>query len=149
MALAERLGIGGRVEFAGYVSKVESGLGDCDLFALITNWEGFPRSILEAMRAGLPVVASDVGGCRESVIDGDNGRVVPRGDLPALTAALQQILANPALRLRMGRRGYQLYCESFSFETMYQTYLRLYATLIPTRDVEQVVICPAAPTFDR
>jgi len=55
-------------------------LSKAQIFVLVSNWEGFPLTILEAMRAGLPVVASDVGGVREAVDDGNTGLPVPRGE---------------------------------------------------------------------
>jgi glycosyltransferase involved in cell wall biosynthesis len=63
------------VQFLGRRSDISNLLREAAIFALPTHWEGFPLSILEAMRAGLPVVTSDVGGIREAVIDGKNGFV--------------------------------------------------------------------------
>lgn len=126
---ASELGIADRVRFAGYLSAVEDELPRHDVFALISNWEGFPRSILEAMRCGLPVIASDVGGSREAVLDGVTGRVVARGDRDGLVEALAELLGSPGRRAHMGRRGHELYRERFTFDAMYQNYLRLYASL--------------------
>ncbi|WP_161537544.1 glycosyltransferase family 4 protein, partial [Escherichia albertii] len=67
--LAAELGISDRVQFLGERHDVAHLLHQSDVFLLISNWEGFPRSILEAMRAGIPVIASDVGGSSESVTD--------------------------------------------------------------------------------
>ena len=139
-ALVRQLGLGDRVEFAGYSTAVEEQLAGADLFALITNWEGFPRSILEAMRAGLPVVASDVGGCRESVLDGETGRIVPKGDGEALAGVLRELLGDGELRERLGRRGFEVYRDRFSFERMYQAYLDLYRSVFSEA-------CPSAATL--
>ena len=121
--------ISARVEFAGYSDCVEAHLDRADIFALITHWEGFPRSILEAMRAGLPVIFSDVGGCRESVTDGVTGRVVRHGDQKYLTGVLRELLEDRDQRIEMGIHARKMYTEKFTFEIMYQKYLDLYRTL--------------------
>ena len=79
-ALTESLGIGSRVRFLGAREGVCEVLRGADVYALISDWEGFPRSILEAMSVGLPVVASDVGGVSEAVRDAETGFLVPRQD---------------------------------------------------------------------
>jgi glycosyltransferase involved in cell wall biosynthesis len=127
---AARLGLSERITFAGYSDQVEDFLSGCDLFALVSRWEGFPRSILEAMCESLPVLTSDVGGSKEAVIDGETGRVVKPGDLNELIAALRELVTAPDLCRRMGERGRQVYLERFSFDLMYQKYLRLYRSLL-------------------
>jgi glycosyltransferase involved in cell wall biosynthesis len=127
--VARQCGITSRVEFAGYSDRVEAHLARADIFALITHWEGFPRSILEAMRAGLPVIVSDVGGCSESVTDGVTGRVVRHGDQKHLVGALRELLGGRERRLEMGIRARETYTERFTFEIMYEKYLDVYRTL--------------------
>lgn len=130
--LANELGIAPRVDFVGYSDNVADYLAKADLFALVTHWEGFPRSILEAMRASLPVVVSDVGGCSESVLDGVNGRVVPHGDRKALAEALEQLITEHGTRREMTAESRRLYEERFTFEIMYKRYLELYKELCIT-----------------
>lgn len=127
--IARNCGIDSRVEFAGYSDCVDAHLNGADIFALITHWEGFPRSILEAMRAGLPVIVSDVGGCSEAVSDGATGRVVRHGDRKHLTAALRDLLSNREKRLDMGIHARKMYEEKFTFEILYEKYLDVYRTL--------------------
>ncbi|MEX2580996.1 MAG: glycosyltransferase family 4 protein [Verrucomicrobiales bacterium] len=129
--LATEFGLDGRVDFAGYSSRVDRHLESHDLFALVTNWEGFPRSILEAMSASLPVLVSDVGGSRESVVDGKTGRLVPPSDEAALVETLRELLTDPEELWRMGQAGRQRYAERFTFETMYANYTTLYERLVP------------------
>ena len=129
-ALARELDLDGMVTFAGYNANVSECLAKADLFVLATNWEGFPRSILEAMRSGLPVIASQVGGCHESVIDGVTGVIVPQGDRMKLRDALGDLIDNPAKRQAMGRAGRELYLREFTFEAMYEKYRRLYDELL-------------------
>ena len=74
------LGLAPRVTFRGPVDDVPALLARAQIYLLVSNWEGFPRSILEAMRAGLPVVASRVGGVAEAVEDGGSGFLAARGD---------------------------------------------------------------------
>ena len=116
--LAGQLGLTSRVDFLGDRSDIAAVLERASIFALPTNWEGFPLSILEAMRAGLPVVANDVGGVSESVTDGVNGFLVPRGDTPAMAVHLERLLANPELRLRMGQASRQAFQQNFTLQSM-------------------------------
>jgi glycosyltransferase involved in cell wall biosynthesis len=106
-----------RIVFHGYLGDPAPMLARAHLFVLSSRSEAFPRSILEAMRAGLPVVATDVGGVREAVSDA-NGVVVPPGDSAALRQALQQLLQSPRKRQLMGAVGHQIYRERFRFGLM-------------------------------
>jgi glycosyltransferase involved in cell wall biosynthesis len=106
------------VEFLGQRQDVAEILAASNLFVLSTNWEGFPLSILEAMRAGLPVIATDVDGVREAITDGDNGLLVRARDLDGLTEAIRRLVADPAIRERMGARGRIAYEERFSVGAM-------------------------------
>lgn len=117
-SLAASLGLASRVRFAGYRDDVPARLADAQVFVLATKWEGFPRSILEAMRAGLPVIASEVGGVRESVRDGETGFVVPCGDVGALRDRLQLLLTSPGQRRSMGAAGRAWYEKRFSMERL-------------------------------
>lgn len=128
---AELLGLTDRVEFLGDRSDVSAQLRQASIFALATNWEGFPLSILEAMRAGLPVVASDVGGVREAVLDGQNGFLIARHDTAAFTRALGRLLADADLRGRMARNSRRLFEERFTAELMLRKTLSLYRQAVP------------------
>ena len=108
---------------------MEKHLAEADVFTLITHWEGFPRSILEAMRSGLPVIASDVGGSREAVINGENGHIVPHGSQEDLVNALRNVISNKEIRQKMGQRSREMFEENFTFEHMYQRYQELYKSL--------------------
>jgi glycosyltransferase involved in cell wall biosynthesis len=125
-AMTRDLGFGERVRFWGQRMDVAERLADAQVAVLTTNWEGFPRSILEAMRAGLPVVASAVGGIAESVHDGENGFVVPRGDAAVLRQRLQQLLGDPSLRIRMGRHGRERYERHFTLDHTVEKTLAIY-----------------------
>jgi glycosyltransferase involved in cell wall biosynthesis len=114
---------------------VDKRLAEAQVALLITNWEGFPRSILEAMRAGLPVVASAVGGVAESVKDGDTGFVVPQGDVGRLRSRLQQLVADSELRIRMGRSGRQRYERNFTLEHTVEKTLAVYHQIVDNHPV--------------
>jgi glycosyltransferase involved in cell wall biosynthesis len=94
-----------RIQFLGYRSDVPALLRASDIFTLPSHREGMPRSIIEAMLSGLPVVATDIRGSREEVADGKTGTLVPLGDVAALARALQRLAANAALRTAYGRAG--------------------------------------------
>jgi glycosyltransferase involved in cell wall biosynthesis len=103
------------------------------VFLLITNWEGFPRSVLEAMRAGLPVVSSDVGGVSESVEPGRTGFLVPRGDAGELQKRLRQLLTDAELRMRLGQEGRRQYENRFQFDRTTARTMSIYRDVLSQR----------------
>ncbi len=133
-SLIESHGLSDRVAVHGLCGDVAERLAQSQVFLLISNWEGLPRSILEAMRAGLPVVASDVGGVHEAVEEEETGYLVPPGDAGVLAARLAALLEDPALRKAMGRAGRDRYHEGFRFERMYQETLGVYRSLLEVTD---------------
>lgn len=94
-----------RIRFLGYRQDVPDLLRAADIFTLPSHREGMPRSIIEAMLTGLPVVATDIRGAREEVLDGTTGLLVPVRDPTALARALATLAADPRLRARMGAAG--------------------------------------------
>ncbi|HEY3050765.1 MAG TPA: glycosyltransferase family 4 protein [Gaiellaceae bacterium] len=100
-----RLGLDGRVRLAGERDDVPALLADSDAFVLSSRSEGLPVSVLEAMAAELPVVASEVGGLRELVVDGETGILVLPGDAPALATALRRLIEDRDLRGTLGAAG--------------------------------------------
>jgi glycosyltransferase involved in cell wall biosynthesis len=94
-----------RIRFLGYRADVPALLRAADIFVLPSHREGMPRSIIEAMLCGLPVVATDIRGAREEVVEGETGRLVPVAAPAALAAALAELAADPALRAAMGAAG--------------------------------------------
>lgn len=102
---------------------------DADVFCLPSWWEAMPLSVLEAMAAGLPVVATDVGDVARAVVDGVTGHVVPPHDPERLANALQRLLADPDLRGRMGAAGRARAVELFSSEVTAAAVSALYVEL--------------------
>jgi glycosyltransferase involved in cell wall biosynthesis len=118
-ALARELALDDRVRFLGRRGDVPETLARAQAFALCSRSEGFPLSTLEAMRAGLPVVVSRVGGAPEAVVDGETGYVVHTNDVAGWRDRLAALAGDPALRARMGASGRALYEARFIFERMY------------------------------
>jgi len=104
-ARAEALGVARRVRLLGARHDVAQLLAACDLFVLPSRFEGLPISVLEAMAAAKPVVATRIGGTDEAVVDGETGILVPPGDAGALAAAIRTFLADPELARRSGEAG--------------------------------------------
>jgi glycosyltransferase involved in cell wall biosynthesis len=129
-ALAASLGVVDRLLITGWSGEARRYLPTFDVFALPSRWEGMPLGILEAMHAGLPVVAGDVGSVAEAVLDGGTGFVVPAEDHAALGERLGRLLADASLRERMGRRGREVANASFTDKVMAARYERLYARLL-------------------
>ena len=129
--MAAASGISDRVRFLGLRNDVEAILAEGQIFLLISNWEGFPRSIIEAMRAGLPVIASDVGGVAEAVQDGTTGYVIAPKDAAALESRLRSLLDEPAERVRMGSQARSSYEARYRFERMANENLAVYRSILP------------------
>jgi glycosyltransferase involved in cell wall biosynthesis len=127
---AEECGISSCVRFLGECADVSGLLADTDIFVLISNAEAFPISILEAMRAALPVVATDTGGVREAVSDGDNGFLVARADTNTLSERLSVLIKSPASRLAMGYSSRQRFLGNYEWNSMLDQTEALYAGLL-------------------
>lgn len=112
------LGLTDRVVLEGTRDDVPEILAQSHVFALVSRQEGLPLSILEAMRAGLPVVASDVGGVREAVQAGVTGALVARGDAVGLARSLEALLTDPAARASQGAAGRRAFEARFTAERM-------------------------------
>ena len=127
--MAADRGLSGRVDFLGVRNDVDSILARSHIFVLPSNWEGFPLTILEAMRAGLPVIASDVGGVREAVVDGVTGYLVPRDDVQALAERLRRLIRDNGLRTTLGKRARDVFLSEFVDEKMFAEVQAVYSAL--------------------
>ncbi len=126
----EQLGISHKVSFLGFRQDIAEILAQVQVYALISNWEGLPCTIIEAMRAGLPVIASDVGGVKEIVLEGQTGYLVPRGDIQGLRQKLNYLIGNEPARISMGIMGRQKYESQLTFKHMYEQTLTAYQEVI-------------------
>src|ERR671937_595478 len=122
----DRLGVRDRVVLTGERDDVPRLLADAGVFVLSTRAEGLPLSVLEAMAAGLPVVASDIGASRELVVDGETGFLFPRGNVDALATALERLLRDPGLRERLGAAGRTRVKQLFELGPFVEAHLQLY-----------------------
>jgi glycosyltransferase involved in cell wall biosynthesis len=123
--LASELGISERVRFLGGVADPAPLYSAFDLFALSSDTEQMPLSVIEAMAAGLPVVGTDVGDVRSMVADANAPFIAPRDDA-ALASALQVLLSDPALRARLGTENRAKAEREFDQETMFAAYAGLF-----------------------
>ena len=123
------LGIDGQLRLLGHRPDIDTVLAALDVFALPSRSEGLSNTILEAMAAGLPVVATRVGGADEMVIHGTTGLLVPASSPQELAAALRRILSDPAMRTAMGKAGRARVEREFDLAETIRRYERLYTDL--------------------
>lgn len=129
-AQAAALGLGRRVWFPGHQADISRWLRAMDVFVLPSLAEGLPMSLLEAMAAGRPVVASRVGGIPEVVRDGVEGRLVPPGDVTALADACLAYLRDPSAREAVGACARARVAEAYTIEATGPRYVDLYRRLV-------------------
>ena len=110
----EKLGVHDRVRMFGFHSNVPALLPGFDIFCLTSDFEGTPNAVLEAMAAGLPVIATRVGGIPHIVRDGETGFLIEPGDVMGLADALRELLREPQRARRMGAAGRQRAEAEFS-----------------------------------
>jgi glycosyltransferase involved in cell wall biosynthesis len=120
VAQAERAGIGGAVHLVGHREEVDACLAGMDCFVLPSLNEGMGRALIEAMAAGLPVIASQVGGIPALIRDGKNGLLVPAGNSRALADALRRVLRHPQWAGELGTKAMQRIGTGYGVETMVQ-----------------------------
>jgi len=113
MRLRDELGLGESLVLTGYRTDVPAILAALDLFVLPSYREGMPYALLEAMATGLPVVATNIRGCREEVVEGVTGVLVPPRDVGELAGAIAKILSTGGLAARMGAAGRSRVLEKF------------------------------------
>lgn len=134
-----RLDLTELVELVGERDDVAGILASSHIFALSSRSEALPISVLEAMAAGLPVVASRVGGVPELVLDGETGLIVPASDPRALAAALQCLVHDPALRARLGAAGRRRVEKLFRLDSFLEAHLDLYSRELAARGLPRPV----------
>jgi glycosyltransferase involved in cell wall biosynthesis len=103
----------GTLKYLGRMNDVRSAIAEASVYVLPSYREGTPRTVLEAMAMGRAIVTTDAPGCRETVVNGDNGFLVPVKSVDALAAAMEKFLLDPELALIMGRRSRELACEKY------------------------------------
>lgn len=121
----------GLVEWWGWREDMPNTLAQTDIFCLPSYREGVPNALIEACACGLPIVTTDVPGCRDVVTHGVNGLLVPVRDAFALAQALETLLTSPELRQRMGMAGRETAINKFSITKVNAETLSVYKLLLP------------------
>lgn len=127
--LSHELSLQDHIHFLGHRLDIPAILADSQVMVLPSQWEGLPGAVMEGMAAGLPVVASAVGGLPELVLDGVSGFLLPPNEPIALSGRLAQLLPNESLRYRMGAAGREHILGHFRLTTQTEKLAQLYANL--------------------
>jgi glycosyltransferase involved in cell wall biosynthesis len=128
--LAWQLDLGGNTFFLGTCENIAQLLSVSDVCVLSSKAEGFSNSILEYMAAGRPVVATDVGGAREAIVEGETGYLVPSGNAELMAKRVVSLLLDPAKARLMGEQGRRVVEEKFSSRALLQKTEALYERLL-------------------
>lgn len=138
MQLAADLGLGDSVTFRGFVARdaMPAVYRAADVFVLPSQNEGMSIALLEAMAAGLPVVVTETGGTAELVRAGVNGYIVPWSDVPALTAALKDLVGDGALRRRLGAESERIVAQ-FSWPEIARQHVELFRQIVAGQPVKR------------
>jgi glycosyltransferase involved in cell wall biosynthesis len=134
-ALISELGVASQVHLLGHRDDIGDLLAGADIFAMPSLWEGLPLSLLEAMSARKPIVASETSGIPEAVVPDIEGLLTRPGDLAELTAALHRLRTDPALRTRLADRAAVRARAEFSIDAMTNAYEDMYVSLVSRRPV--------------
>jgi glycosyltransferase involved in cell wall biosynthesis len=129
------LGLEKRVSFVGQVTKtrVRELLAESDIFVLNSSYEGLPHVVLEAMASMIPVIATDVGGTSEVVVNNITGLLIKYGDTVELTEALRDLVENNEKSARLARNGFQYVNEKFKEDVCFSSYEKLFLSQLTTR----------------
>ena len=114
----------GTVLFLGKLDDIRGAIADCSVYVLPSYREGTPRTVLEAMAMGRPIITTDAPGCRETVIEERNGFLVPVKDVLALVEAMEKMIISPGLIERMGRESRKIATEKYDVNKVNQVILR-------------------------
>jgi len=131
--MAAGLDIADKVKFLGYRENLPAIYATFDIFFLSSLREGICNSLLEAMAVGIPVVATDVGGTKELVIDGQTGYMVPNGDFEAMAQSLLRLACDSSLRKKIGVAGRKRIENDFSFASRLSRIETLYERIVEQR----------------
>jgi len=135
VAQAESRGVAAAFSFLGHRDDVPALLSAADIFALPSRSEAFPNAVLEAMAAGLPIVASGVGGILELVDDGRTGLLADAGDPRALAERITALMADPALAAALGAAARIEAASRYSFDRMVASFDALYSSELTRRGI--------------
>lgn len=134
--LSRKLQLSAVTHFPGFQANVAERLKDFDLVVFSSIREGIPVAMLEAMAAGVPVVATRVGGIPEVITDGVDGLLVEKGNPESLAKAIAHAAADPVLRKTLGRQGRQRVASSYSQQAVCQRYENLFNELLAEKNAD-------------
>lgn len=138
-AMCRASGLSGQVRFLGYRSDLQRLLAAADLVVLPSISEGLPLAAVEALATARPIVATEVGGTSEVVLNGETGLLIPPRDPAALATAMHRILSDPALALRLGANGRRFVEQHFDVRMQIQRTMALYGDLINRTDTRSLL----------
>jgi glycosyltransferase involved in cell wall biosynthesis len=141
--ILERLQRTGRFHFLGWQQEMPRWYSAMDLFVLPSHREGVPRACMEAAAMELPVIASDIRGCREVVRHQETGLLIPVENPDALSQAIESLVVDANLRRQMGLRGRRHIAQNFSQGQVLERLLSFYAQIVPLRE-EANAACAAS-----
>jgi len=127
---AQRLGVADQVRVSGWIHQPSDYFCLFDVFCMPSQYEGLPLALLEAMRAGLPVMVNDIDGFRDVIELEKGGYLLPKGDLQRWVSAVKQLMQDDTLRLNMGKYNKQLAEQRYSIDAMSQETASVYDSLI-------------------
>ena len=114
----------GVISFEGKLTDVRPAIEKCSVYVLPSYREGTPRTVLEAMAMGRPIITTDAPGCRETVVDGDNGFLVPVKSVDALVKAMQKFIDDPDLIAKMAKHSREIAIEKYDVDKVNAVMLR-------------------------
>ena len=114
----------GTLEYLGKIDDVRPAISDCSVYVLPSYREGTPRTVLEAMAMGRAVITTDAPGCRETVVDGDNGFLVPVKSVVDLAEAMMKFIEDDTLAFRMGKRSREIAVDKYDVHKVNEVMLR-------------------------
>ncbi len=124
---------GGPVQFLGHHDDILDILNQADIAVLPSYHEGVPRFLMEAAAVGLPLVASDIDGCKSVIRQGVNGFLISPRDTEAFASAVKKLVQDPELRVRMGDAGHQIVADEFDERLIHRKFLDMYDELSASR----------------
>jgi glycosyltransferase involved in cell wall biosynthesis len=140
---AGRLGLAGRVRFTGQRDDVPALLAGVDVLTLTSLYEGFPNVVVEAMATGAVAVATDVGGCRELVVAGETGFLVPPRDPSAVAEAVLRVLGDPSLARRLASAARRRVESELAVTVMAERIAAVYVALLRGEEAPRATVAAA------
>ena len=128
-------GLSSRFIVAQFTAELDKYMPHFDAFVQSSRTEGLPNVLLEAAAAGVPIVATDVGGTAEVILDGETGLLVPPGDAASLAGGLRRMLCEPEFRSSVRQAGRRHVLNDFTFAAQATAYQQLFQSLLPARNV--------------